>query len=84
MKYIILAQNIATAKKGLDLLTYHLEVFEISKPKEMIEQREQYSKKLNEYQLLLNDTNITLVQVDKILSFIDTTNSLLVKTLTVH
>jgi len=82
MKHIILAQNLSTAKEGLDLLKYHLEVFEISKPKIMIEERKEFSNILNKYEKDLLNSDITLVQIDDILSFIDKTNSLIIKTLT--
>ena len=82
MKNIILAQNINMAKEGLEDLKYHLEVFEISKPNDMIEQRKEFSNILNTYEEDLLKQNITLAQVDGILSFVDKTNSLIIKILT--
>ena len=81
MKHIILSQNINIAKKGLEDLKYNLEVFEISKPNDMIEQRKEFSNILNKYEKNLLNLDITLRQVDDILSFVDKTNSLIVKTL---
>ena len=81
MKHIILAQNINIAKKGLNDLKYNLEVFEISKPNMMIKQRTKFLNLLNKYEKDINNLDITLIQVDDILSFIDKTNSLIVKTL---
>jgi len=82
MKHIILAQNINIAKKGLEDLKYNLEVFEISKVNEMIEQRKEFSNILNKYEKDLLNLDITLVEVDDILNFIDKTNSLIIKILT--
>ena len=81
MKHIILAQNINIAKDGLKDLKYNLEVFGISKPNNMIEQRKEFSNILNKYEKDLLNLDITLMQVDDILSFVDKTNSLIVKTL---
>ena len=82
MKYIILAQNINTAKKGINTLKWNIEVFEISQKDILNEKINQYKDLCIKYEKLLDDQDITLVEVDDILSFIDKSNNYIIKILT--
>ena len=82
MKYIILAQNINTAKKGLNTLKWNIEVFEISKKTILNENINEYKDLCIKYERILDNQDITLAEVDEILSFIDKSNNYIIKVLT--
>ena len=74
---IILAQNRQRAIEGLNLLDNNIKILENSKVKYDENKINLYKKELKTNKIILQNDNVSMEDIDKILTFVDITNQVI-------